>query len=239
MMLINTAKYIDKKSYFLGTMALLFSTLCTIAFWNFGTSRPWLQHFAIPGSLIGPLVLTASLWACCFKTVRIKYQCLLAFFLFFSGIGVGLIAPSGAGLKLGSGTHREIICYSIFIFYLWIIYGLFKEKQVFDKKSWPLAIMALVFTLTSTKFLYSMGQAGPPRATVLSSLISALILNGSLWLCCLKPIRVKLKYLMAFCLFPSGFGVAIANPLGLSLPVWALAFHWWLIYDLIKTGETL
>ncbi len=44
--------------------------------------------------------------------------------------------------------------------------------------------------------------------------------------------------MIAFLILFSGLGVAIANPLGQIFSGLALLFHWWLIYDLIKTGET-
>ena len=112
-----------------------------------------------------------------------------------------------------------------------------------DKKSWFLGIMALIFTFTSTIVLREFGEPRPLHIATLDGLIGALLVHGSLWLCCFKTMRTRWKYTLAFFLFFSGLGTAlIANPFGLNSPVLlslafpcaTLIFHWWLIYDLIR-----
>lgn len=99
--------------------------------------------------------------------------------------------------------------------------------------------MALFLTILCAITLQKVGEPRSFFVTLLRGLVLSLILNGSIWLCSFKFIRVRLKYFAAFFIFISGLGVFVISPYGWILAAFLLLFHLWLVVDLVVGKETM
>ena len=124
MVLANAIKLTDKKSWFLGIMALTFTFTSTTVLREFGEPRP--LHIATLDGLIIALIMHGGLWLCCFKTMRTKWKYILAFFLFFSGLGTALIT-NPFGLNSPVSLFFAFSCATL-IFHWCLIYDLLRRK---------------------------------------------------------------------------------------------------------------
>lgn len=106
-------------------------------------------------------------------------------------------------------------------------------------KNWFLRVIALIITALCVINLHDVGEPRPLHISIPRGILNSLLLNGTLWLASFKFIRVKFKYLVAFFILISGLGVFITAPYVWILGSVFLAFHLWLIYDLIFGKEQL
>ena len=116
-----------------------------------------------------------------------------------------------------------------------------------NKKSWLLGTVSLALTIIHAHALRIVAEPSPPPIDLAGGFVLAFILHGSLWMCTLKIIRIKLRYLMSPCVFFSGiitlsfFHFAIQQTnyfIGVSFAIVVFIFHLWLAYDLLKNKET-
>ncbi len=108
-----------------------------------------------------------------------------------------------------------------------------------EQKSWYIGSVALLLTILCTFTLHLIGEPHPYKISIPRGLLTSLVLNAPLWFASIKFIRVKFKYPISFFIFISSLAVFFATPWGWGLAFVSLAFHWWLIFDLITSTEKL
>lgn len=97
--------------------------------------------------------------------------------------------------------------------------------------------MALFLTFLCAVTLCKVGEPKPLPIAIVRGLMLSFLLNAALWLCSFKFVRMKLKYVAAFCILISGLGVFVVSPYGWTLAAVLLSFHLWLVFDLVMRRE--
>ena len=107
--------------------------------------------------------------------------------------------------------------------------------------------MTLLLTAIHAHPLRVFGEPMPSYfLDIAEAFILAMILHCGLWLCTLKIVRIKLRYLMVPLVFLSGvifltiYGAAVGYAgriIGASFVTIVFIFHLWLVYDLLRGRE--
>lgn len=102
------------------------------------------------------------------------------------------------------------------------------------KKRWSIRFAALTIFILCTISLREFGEPRPYYLSIVAGSINSLFLNASIIFCAFKLPRGKFRYLLALGVFLSGLGVFIIIAYGWTVATIALAFHLWLIHELLS-----
>ncbi len=102
------------------------------------------------------------------------------------------------------------------------------------KKKWIIRFATLAILILCTISLRKFGEPRPYYLSVVSGLIDSILLNAPIIFCSFKLPRGKFRYLLALGVFLSGLGVFIIIAYGWTVATIALAFHLWLVYELLS-----
>ena len=101
------------------------------------------------------------------------------------------------------------------------------------KKKWIIRFSALVSLVLCTVSLKEFGEPRPYYFSILAGLINSLFLNAFIIFCAFRIPKGKFRYLLALGVFLSGLGVFAIIAYGWTVATIALAFHLWLVYELL------